>query len=83
VERAEHQVPGLGGRDGERGGLEVPELPDEEDVRVLAQRAAERGRELSVCSPTSRWLMRQRLRSWTNSIGSSMVMMCLAKVWFA
>ena len=31
-----------------------------------------------VSSPTSRWLMMQRLSRWRNSAGSSMVTMCFA-----
>ena len=45
VQRAEHQVPGLG--EVERGldGLEVAHLADQDHVRRLAQRALERGGE--------------------------------------
>ena len=31
--------------------------------------------------PTSRWLIAERLSVWTNSIGSSIVTMCLLIVW--
>ena len=33
----------------------------------------------SVCSPTSRWTMTLFLAGCTNSIGSSIVMMCLQR----
>ena len=36
----------------------------------------------AVSIPTSRWLMAERLSAWTNSIGSSIVTMCLLIVWF-
>jgi hypothetical protein len=45
VQGAEDEVAGLRGGQGERGGLEVAQLADEDDVRVLAQGAPERGRE--------------------------------------
>ncbi len=32
--------------------------------------------------PTSRWLIAERLSACTNSIGSSIVTMCLLIVWF-
>ena len=36
----------------------------------------------AVSMPTSRWLITERLSSCTNSIGSSIVTMCLLVVWF-
>ena len=36
----------------------------------------------AVSMPTSRWLIAERLSSCTNSIGSSIVTMCLLIVWF-
>ena len=42
VQRAEHQVAGLGGLDGDRDRLEVAHLADQHDVGVLAQRRAQR-----------------------------------------
>ena len=41
VQRAEDQVAGLGGLDGDGDRLQVPHLADEHDVRVLAQRGAQ------------------------------------------
>ena len=76
VQRAEDQVAGLRGLDGDGHRLEVAHLADEHDVGVLAQRRAQRVLERRRCaSPTWRWLIRHFLFSWTNSIGSSMVMM--------
>ena len=45
VQGAEHQVPGLGRGERERDGFQVAHLADEDDVRILAQRAAQRGSE--------------------------------------
>ena len=42
VERAEDEVARLGGLDRDRDRLEVAHLADEHDVRILAQRGAER-----------------------------------------
>ncbi len=75
VQRAEDQVAGLGGLDGDRDRLQVAHLAHQDDVRVLAQRRAQGAPKPLVCAPTSRWLMRHCLSWWTNSIGSSMVMM--------
>ena len=36
----------------------------------------------AVSMPTSRWLITERTSWWTNSIGSSIVTMCLLMVWF-
>ena len=58
--------------------LEVAHFADEHDVGVLAQRRAQRVGEARVSACTSRWLTRQFLCGWTNSIGSSMVRMCRA-----
>src|ERR1700730_7436753 len=46
VQRGEHQVAGERGLDPDLGGLEVADLADHDDVRVLAQEAAQRGREV-------------------------------------
>jgi hypothetical protein len=76
VQGAEHQVPRLGGLDGDGHGLEVAHLAHEHHVGVFAQGGAQGVAEKpSVCTRTSRWLMRQRLLGCTNSMGSSMVMM--------
>ncbi len=45
VQRRQHQVAGLGGQDRRFDGLEVAHLTDQDDVGVLAQRGAQRGRE--------------------------------------
>ena len=42
VQRAEHEVAGLGGRDRRRDRLEVAHLAEQDDVGVLAQRAPDR-----------------------------------------
>ena len=42
VQRAEHQVAGLRRLDRDRDGLEVAQLADQDDVRILAQRRAQR-----------------------------------------
>ncbi len=45
VQGAEHQVARFRGGDGERDGFEVAHFTDHDDVRILAQRAAEGGGE--------------------------------------
>ena len=45
MQRREHEVAGLRGRDRERDGLQVAHLADEDHVGILAQRLAERLRE--------------------------------------
>ena len=40
VQRAEHEVAGHGGADGDIGGFRVADLAHEQDVDVLAQRGA-------------------------------------------
>ena len=45
VQRREHQVAGLGGEQRRLDRLEVAHLADEDDVGILAQRAAQRVRE--------------------------------------
>src|SRR6266508_1024240 len=45
VQGGEDEVAGLRGRERGRGGLQVAELTDEDDVRVLAQRVLERSGE--------------------------------------
>ena len=42
VQRAEHQVAGLGGGERQADGLQVAHFADQDDVRVLAQRRAQR-----------------------------------------
>src|SRR5215472_5572156 len=42
MERAEHQVTGLGGRERQADGLEIAHFADQDDVGVLAQRRAQR-----------------------------------------
>ena len=42
VQRAEHEMPGFGGLDRDRDGLEVAQLADQDDVGILAQRRAQR-----------------------------------------
>jgi hypothetical protein len=62
--------------------LLVAHLADEDDVRVLAQDAAQRALERAGVLPTSRWLMIDFLSRCRNSIGSSIVTMCLDPVSF-
>ena len=72
VERREHQVAGERGLDRDLRGLEVADLADHDDVRVLAQEArsaAAKLRPMSSCICT--WLMPAKL----NSTGSSAVEM--------
>ncbi len=45
VQGGEHQVAGLGGLDGDLGGLEVPDLADHDDIGVLAQERPQRAGE--------------------------------------
>ena len=45
MERAEDEVAGLRRGQRERDGLEIAELADEDDIRILTERAAQRGRE--------------------------------------
>ena len=49
VQRAEHQVAGLGRLDRDRHRLEVAHLADQDDVRILAQRRAQRVLERHRC----------------------------------
>jgi hypothetical protein len=51
VQRREHEVPGLGGRHRQRDGLEVAQLADHDDVRILAQRGAQRASEAVGVAP--------------------------------
>src|SRR4051812_17170234 len=48
VEGREYEVARERGLDGDLGGLEVAYLADENDVRVLPQEGAERGREVKT-----------------------------------
>ena len=58
--------------------LLVAHLADQDHVRVLAQDAAQGALEGRRCRcPTSRWLMTERWSRCRNSIGSSIVTMCL------
>ena len=77
VQRAEDEQAGLGGGEGELDRFQVAHFADQHDVGILAQRGfqAQRGR-IGACSGTSRWVMMLFLFLCTNSIGSSMVMMC-------
>ncbi len=54
VQRREHQVAGLGGEQRRLDRLEVAHLADEDDVGILAQRAAQRLRERAACRRRSR-----------------------------
>ena len=80
VQRREHEVPGLGGEQRGLDRLEVAHLADQDDVGVLAQRAAQRVRERLGVDATSRWLTIEWWSRCRYSIGSSTVMMCAARV---
>ena len=54
VQRAEHQVAGLGGGQRQRDGLQVAHFADQDDVGILAQRAAQRGGEGRRCAARPR-----------------------------
>ena len=60
VERAEHEVSGLGRRDRELDRLEISHFADQHDVGVLAQRRAQRGRERQRVSLAHLALVDQR-----------------------
>ena len=63
VERAHDEVAGLGGGEGRLDRLEVAHLADQDHVRVLAQRAAQRlGESAARRTPISRWLMMDCVR---------------------
>ena len=49
VQRAEDQVAGAGGHQGQFDGLQVAQFADQDDVRVFAQRAAQGGRQTTWC----------------------------------
>jgi hypothetical protein len=80
VQRREHEVAGLGGEQRRLDRLEVAHFADEDDVGILAQRAAQRLRERRVSTATSRWLTIDLLSRCRNSIGSSTVMTCAVRV---
>ena len=81
VERRHDEVAGLGRVERGLDRLEVAHLADEDDVGILAQGGAERlARTTRVSTPISRWLTIDFLSRWRNSIGSSIVMMCSARV---
>src|SRR5436305_53213 len=48
VQRREHEMAGERGLDGDLGGLEVADLADQDDVRILPQEGAERGGEVQA-----------------------------------
>ena len=54
MQGSEHQVAGCGGFHRQTNRLEVPHFADEDDVRVLAQRAAQGGGERPRMRATSR-----------------------------
>ena len=51
VERAYHEMAGLGGRNGRGDGFKVAHLADEYHVRVLAQNVPQRGGEAARIGP--------------------------------
>ena len=75
VQRAEHQVAGLGRLDRDRDRLEVAHLADQDDVGILAQRRAQRVLERLGVRVDLALVDQALLFSCTNSIGSSIVMM--------
>ena len=80
VQRREHEVARLGRAQGGVDGLLVAHLADQDHVRVLAQDAPQRALEDAVSCPTSRWLTIELRSRCRNSIGSSIVTMCLCIV---
>ena len=50
VQRAENQVTGAGGYERQFDGFQIAQLADQNDVRVFAQRAAQRGGERLRCA---------------------------------
>ena len=80
VQRGQDEVSGLGRQQRGFNRLEVAHLADEDDVRILAQGAAQRLTNEFVSAPTSRWLTIDLLSRCRCSIGSSMVMMWAVRV---
>ena len=77
VQRGQHQVTGLRRLDGDLRGLEVADLADHDDVRVLAQERAQRGGESEAdLGLTLTWLTPGRLIS----AGSSAVEMLVSSL---
>jgi hypothetical protein len=73
---AEHEVAGLRGGEGQADGLEVSHLADQDDVGIFAKRRPERRGERLRVGADLRWFTKHPFERWTNSIGSSSVMMC-------
>ena len=80
VHRREDEVARLGRLERGLRGLRVAQLADQDHVRILAERAAERLPKRAVSRPTSRWLTMQPRSAWRISIGSSIVTMCWRRV---
>ena len=51
MQARQHQVPGLGGGERQADGLRIAHLADEQDVRILAQRVAQPGGEVTHVTP--------------------------------
>ena len=83
VQRGEHEVAGLGGGDRDRGRLEVAQLADQDDVRVLAQHVPQRGREVLGVRADLALVDDAAAVVCRYSIGSSIVMMCADRVLLA
>ena len=82
VQRAHDEMAGLGGEDRGLDRLEVAHLADEDDVGVLAQRAAERvGEAARVVADLALVDDRTSRPGAVYSIGSSTVMMWRSRCW--
>jgi len=75
VQGGQTQVTGFGEGEGVLHGFLGADLADEDDVGRLAQGVFQGFFIRTVSTPTSRWLTMDFLCGWTNSTGSSMVMM--------
>ena len=80
MQRREHEVAGLGGR--ERGGdrLAIAELAEEDDIGRFAQRGAQARRERRDVRAELALVDEQRCGWNRYSIGSSSVMTCAARL---
>ena len=80
MERREHEVAGLGRGQRDLDRLAVAHLADEDDFRRLTQRRRSAAANVGVSLCSSRWWTVPFLWLCRNSIGSSIVRMCSARV---
>src|SRR5277367_2450119 len=76
MQGGQHQVAGFGSENGGGDGFQVAHFADQDDVRVLAQRSAQRGGERCGVHFHFALVDEPFLSRCRYSIGSSMVMMC-------